>query len=61
MTTGIASLRPEDQLLTAEALKAARGGNVLPFLVANGRLVGEVACRNVIRSQAVYCGLPGEA
>lgn len=61
MTTGIASLCPEDKLLTAEALKAERGGNVLPDLIANGRLVGEVARRNVIRPLAACCGLPGEA
>lgn len=55
MTRTITALRPEDSFLTAEALFAERGMNILPVVDGEGRLVGELARRVALKHLAAMC------
>jgi CBS domain-containing protein len=57
MTTDFVSVGPDDLFLEAEALIAERGVNVLPVLDAEGKLVGEVSRRAILKYLAARCGL----
>lgn len=57
MTTDIAAVSPDDLFLEAEALIAERGVNVLPVVDENGKLVGEVSRRTILKYLAGRCGL----
>lgn len=57
MTTDFASVKPDDLFLQAEALIAERGVNVLPVIDDNGRLVGEVTRRAILKYITARCGL----
>ena len=55
MSRDLITLRPDDSFLTAEALFAERGMNILPVLDAEGRLVGELARRTALKHLAGLC------
>jgi CBS-domain-containing membrane protein len=55
MVKDFAALAPDDPFLTAEALFAERGVNVLPVLDAAGRLVGELSRRTALKHLAARC------
>lgn len=57
MTTDFVAVHPDDLFLQAEALIAERGVNVLPVLDAEGKLVGEVSRRAILKYLAARCGL----
>lgn len=57
MTRDFASVGPDDLFLEAEALIAERGVNVLPVLDADGRLVGEITRRAILKYLAGRCNL----
>lgn len=57
MTTDFVAVKPDDLFLEAEALIAERGVNVLPVLNDQGKLVGEVSRRAILKYLAVHCGL----
>jgi CBS domain-containing protein len=61
MTRTFVSIGPDDTFLEAEALIAERGVNVLPVLDADGRLVGEMTRRRILKYLAGHCGLDNEA
>lgn len=60
MTRDFVSVHPDDLFLQAEALIAERGVNVLPVLDENGKLVGEVTRRAILKYLAARCGLEDE-
>ncbi|WP_428561667.1 MAG: HPP family protein [Solidesulfovibrio sp. DCME] len=57
MTTDLVAVGPDDLFLEAEALIAERGVNVLPVLDGQGKLVGEVTRRAILKYIASRCGL----
>ncbi|WP_029459422.1 CBS domain-containing protein [Solidesulfovibrio alcoholivorans] len=57
MTTDFVAVGPDDLFLEAEALIAERGVNVLPVLDDQGKLVGEVSRRAILKYLAAHCGL----
>lgn len=61
MTTEFAAVGPDDLFLEAEALIAERGVNVVPVLDGEGRLVGEVTRRAILKYLTQRCGLECEA
>jgi len=61
MPRNVASVGPDDTFLEAEALIAERGINVLPVVDDEGRLVGEVTRRAILKYLADRCGLESEA
>ncbi|EFL51126.1 CBS domain containing protein [Solidesulfovibrio fructosivorans JJ]] len=61
MTTDFAAVTPDALFLEAEALIAERGVNVLPVIDDEGRLVGEVSRRAILKYLAERCGLEDEA
>ena len=61
MTRDVASVGPDDTFLEAEALIAERGVNVLPVVDADGKLLGEVSRRDILKYLATRCGLESEA
>ena len=60
MTTDFVAVKPDDLFLQAEALIAERGVNVLPVLDDQGKLVGEVSRRAILKYLAARCGLDAE-
>jgi CBS-domain-containing membrane protein len=61
MTKKIISVGPDDTFLEAEALIAEHGVNALPVLDADGKLVGEITRRVILKHLAERCGLDHEA
>lgn len=59
MTREFAAVGPDDSFLTAEAIFAERGVNILPVLDAEGRLLGELARRVALKHLAGLC-LPAD-
>lgn len=55
MSKDLTTLRPEDSFLTAEALFAERGLNILPVVDERGCLVGELARRVALKHLAALC------
>lgn len=60
MVTDVASLKPSDTFLEADILIREKGGNVLPVVDADGRLVGEITRKVILKYIALnVLGLGG--
>jgi CBS domain-containing protein len=61
MTKKYIAVGPEHSFLEAEAIIAEQGVNALPVIDADGKLVGEVTRRAILKYLAGRCGLDSEA
>lgn len=61
MTQKFVAVGPDDTFLEAEAIITEQGVNALPVIDADGKLIGEVTRRAILKYLAGRCGLDSEA